>query len=340
MPQKYYLFLMIACLSAGSLMAQNLSQKAIDFLRELTPELKEKASFTIDDQERFNIQFVPIERKGPTFHDFNQKQKTAALELLRASLSQQGYNKSTEIMELEKVLYAVENNQWKWPDGTPVRDPLNYHLLIFGKPSEENFWGWRFEGHHLSLSFTSADNKIVSSTPSFWGTNPAIVDVKGFEKREVLKLEQDLGFKLVNSLNQEQLGVARFSDTAPREIFTENHRSAGNLDPAGLSYADMNSDQKGILLQLLNVYINNFENGFAEAFREKIRQAGIEKLSFAWAGSLTPGKGHYYRIQNPVLLIEYDNTQNNANHIHSVVRDLTNDFGEDLLKSHYHEDHH
>jgi hypothetical protein len=319
--------------------AQDLSEQAINFLNTLSPELRSRATFTLDDQERYNIQFVPIERKGPTFHDFNEEQKSAALKLLRSSLSQQGYNKSTEIMELEKVLFVVENNQWKWPDGTPVRDPLNYHILIFGQPSEDAFWGWRFEGHHLSLSFSTADNQIVASTPSFWGSNPAKVNVEGFDNKEVLKSEQDLGFKLVNSLSPDQLSIAKFSDTAPRDIFTGNDREAHNLEPKGLSYTDLNDDQKAIFMKLLNVYIDNYESGFAESFRKKIENAGLEHLSFAWAGSLEPGKGHYYRIQGPVLLIEYDNTQNNANHIHSVVRDLTNDFGEDILKAHYHHDH-
>ena len=339
MIQKLLIYLTFTCALIGNISAQNLAQRAKDFLNTLSPELSSKTTFTLEDPERYNIQFIPIERKGPTFHDFNEVQKTAALDLLRASLSEQGYIKSTAIMELEKVLYVVENNQWKWPDGNPVRDPLNYHILIFGKPSEDSFWGWRFEGHHLSLSFSSADNKIVSSTPSFWGSNPAIVDVEGFDKQEVLKLEQDLGFKLVNSLSQDQLKIARFSDTAPNEIITKNNRLAHNLEPKGISYKSLNDDQKAILIELLNVYLDNYEPGFAESFREKIKKGGIENLSFAWAGSLGPGKGHYYRIQGPVLLIEYDNTQNNANHIHSVVRDLTNDFGEDILKVHYHHDH-
>jgi hypothetical protein len=339
MIHKQIILFTLACILICNVKAQDLSQRANIFLNTLSPDLRSEAQFKLDDAERYNINFVPIARQGPTFHDFNEKQKTAALELLKASLSKEGYRKSTEIMELEKVLIVVENNRNKMPDGSPVRDPLNYHFCIFGEPSEENFWGWRFEGHHLSLSFSSADNQIVSSTPSFFGTNPAKVDVEGFDKKEVLKLESDLGFSLVNSLTREQLGIARFSDTAPREIITGNNRKAENIEPGGISYKALSDNQKEIFVKLLNVYIENYEKDFAETFRMRIEKAGIENLSFAWAGSLQPGEGHYYRIQGPMLLIEFDNIQNNANHIHSVVRDLTNDFGEDILRDHYHNDH-
>lgn len=319
--------------------AEDLYQKANSFLNSLSDDLKSKTHYNLEDPERFNIHFVPIARKGASFHDFNDEQKKLALDLLKASLSNEGFRKSTEIIELEKVLIVVENNQYKMPDGSPMRDPLSYYLWIFGDPSKDNFWGWRFEGHHLSLSFTSNNNQIVSSTPSFLGSNPAIVNVDGFDHREVLKSETDLGFKLVNSLNKEQLALTLFSDTAPKEIITRNNRKVENIDPRGIGYAQLNDKQKEMFLDLLNVYINNYEDGYSETFRKRIQQAGVENLSFAWAGSLKPGAGHYYRIQGPMLLIEYDNIQNNANHVHSVVRDLSNDFGEDLLKAHYQDSH-
>jgi hypothetical protein len=339
MTYKKLFILSLALLIINNIYGQDLYQKANAFLNSLSPEIRSKAYFTMNDPERYNIQFVPISRKGASFHDFNDEQKELALELLRASLSNEGYRKSTQIIELEKVLIVVENNKNKMPDGSPMRDPLKYYLCIFGDPSNNNFWGWRFEGHHLSLSFTSNDNQIVSSTPSFFGSNPAIVDVKGFDHQEVLKLETDLGFKLVNSLNEEQLAIARFSDTAPREIITRNNKTAENIEPRGISFNQFEGTQKEIFLDLLNVYIDNYEVDYKETLRERIQLAGVENLTFAWAGSLDPGAGHYYRIQGPMLLIEYDNTQNNANHVHSVVRDLSNDFAEDLLKAHYQNDH-
>lgn len=312
--------------------AQDLSNLANEFLNSLTPQLESRTLFELDNEERYNMNFVPTRRKGPNFHDLNGAQKKAALALLKASLSQEGYRKSREIMELETVLFQIENNN-------PGRDALDYHFCIFGEPAGDSFWGWRFEGHHLSLNFTSDNNKIVSSTPSFMGTNPAIVNVQGFDRKQVLQQETELGFALVNSLDKTQLAIARFSENAPREIITGTQRKVKNIEPRGIYYSALTADQQKAFMKLLNVYIDNYELGYAEDLRAKIIAQGIDNLSFAWAGSLKPGKGHYYRIQGPTLLIEYDNIQNNANHVHSVVRDLTNDYAEDLLRKHYQKDH-
>ena len=183
------------CVFITNLQAQDLSKHATDFIKTLSNELKSKTLFTLNDTERYNMNFIPIERKGPTFNDFNKKQKNAALKLLKASLSAEGFKKTSEIMELENVLFKLENNKAKMPDGTPIiRDPLNYHFCIFGDPAADTLWGWRFEGHHISLNFSSANSKVVSSTPSFFGSNPGIVDVEGFEKKEVLQEETKAGF--------------------------------------------------------------------------------------------------------------------------------------------------
>lgn len=323
----------------GRMVAQDLDTMVQEFLQTLSPELQEKTVFTLNDEERFNFNFVPIERKGPTFQDFNETQNTAALKLLRASLSQEGYRKASEIMALESILLVLENDRLKMADGSSMRNSLNYHFSIFGKPTINGFWGWRFEGHHISLNFVAETGNIVASTPSFMGSNPAIVPSGEHKDKEVLKQETDLGIALINSLNVDQLKIARFSDTAPKEIFTTNQRGVIELEHKGIAYANLKKTQKEIFIRLLNVYLDNYESEFSNALRSKIEKAGLEKLSFAWAGSLKKGNGHYYNIQGPTLLIEYDNTQNNANHVHAVVRDLTNDFGEDLLKQHYMEDH-
>jgi hypothetical protein len=155
----------------------------------------------------------------------------------------------------------------------------------------------------------------------------------------VLKQETDLGFTLVNSLSTAQMKAAVVSQEAPADIITGNNRKAELQEPKGLGYTDMTDPQKKLLMQLLNVYVKNYQLGFSKRLMDKVAKAGIENLSFAWAGSLQPGAGHYYRIQGPMLLIEYDNTQNNANHVHTVVRDLTSDFAEDILREHYQKDH-
>ncbi len=341
MSKKKILFLLcIFC--TGKFLAQgqqNLYAKAIQFINTLSPTIKAQMLFTLRDAERINMNYVPIERKGPTFHDFTAIQRKAALELLRASLSKEGYRKATEIIELETVLAVIENNERKMPDGRPTRDPLNYHFCIFGDPSLTKPWGWRFEGHHISLNFTSANGKIIAATPSFFGSNPGISKNREQVEKEVLKKETDLGFALINSLTENQLTIARFDMSAPAEIISANSATANSLDPKGISYAKLSASQQKLFMELLNVYINNYEWGFSKTLRTKIYKAGIENLYFAWAGSLKAGVGHYYRMQGPELLIEYDNTQNNANHVHSVLRDLTNDYGRYLLKDHYLKEH-
>src|SRR5436190_10971034 len=314
---------------------QDLTAQANAFLNSLSPELKKQTVFEIDDKERFNFNFVPLTRKGPTFNDFTAKQKSLALELLRGSLGKDGYQKATAIMELENVLIVLENQA----KDSHYRDPLNYHFCIFGTPSSTKPWGWRFEGHHVAFNFVSSDSKIASSTPSFLGSNPGIV-LSGPEKgKQVLKMESDLGFQLVNSLDESQKKLAIFADTAPEEIFSTNKRQAVPLRPLGIGYASLNESQKKIFLQLLNVFVRTYAFDFSERLMKKITDAGIDNLSFAWAGSLVPGVAQYYRIQGPMLLIEYDNTQNNANHVHTTIRDLTNDFGEDILREHYKKEH-
>ena len=187
----------------------------------------------------------------------------------------------------------------------------------------------------MSLNFALNKNIIVSATPSFFGSNPAIVPSGPEKGKQILKMETELGYSLVRSLNEGQLKAALFSTVALPEIITSNDRKAKNLSPAGIGFTSLNEDQKKTFLQLLDVFVKNYELGFSKTLMEKIRTAGIDKLTFGWAGSLQNGEGHYYRIQGPMLLIEYDNTQNNNNHVHTSVRDLTNDFAEDILRDHY-----
>lgn len=331
----YSLLFLPAAVSHHNSFCQDISPRAKEFLATLSPELLTQVTFPVDTEERMNWTIVPRARKGASFKVFNQSQRDAAMALLRESLSQQGYTKTTEIMALENVLREIEE---RGPDDS-YRDPLNYFFTVFGDPSGDKPWGWRLEGHHVSLNFFSLDGKIVSSTPSAFGSNPAIVPHGARKGKEVLKLETDLGFRLVNSFSEAQLKTVRFSEQAPPEILTLAKREADLLEPKGLSYKEMTSDQQKSLLALLDVYVKNYAFGFSSRLMEKIRKAGIDNLHFAWAGSLAPGAGHYYRIQGPMLLIEYDNTQTNANHVHTAVRDLTDDFAYDILREHYTREH-
>lgn len=313
----------------------SVASKASTFINLLDSAQSSRALYMFEDDERYNWHYVPRERNGISFNDLSDKQRQAALNLLKACLSDQGFNKASNIMALENILREVEN---RGPDDT-YRDPLNYSITIFGNPDENNIWGWRLEGHHISLNFSSSDGEIVSGTPAFLGSNPGVVRTGRYRGRQVLQLETDLGFTLVNSLDMDQLRIAVVSAKAPSDIITRNQRTANILEPAGLAFSDMTDQQKRLFLQLLNVYVKNYQLGFSKRLMSKIENAGIENLTFAWSGSLQPGAGHYYRIQGPMLLIEYDNTQNNANHVHTVVRDLTNDFAEDILRQHYEKEH-
>jgi hypothetical protein len=325
------------CLLSTPCLAQDLVASANGFLNSLDEKLNAKARYTMDNPERFNWYFVPRDRNGVSMRNLSDAQRKAALAMLKASLSDQGYGKAAAIMELEILLKELEA---RGPEDN-YRDPTNYYITIFGEPSKVNLWGWRFEGHHISFSFTSDKNKIVSSTPSFFGNNPGIVP-RGPEKgKSILKQETDLGYELCNSFTTEQKAKVIFSETAPNEIITSNKRSVEMITPTGLLYQDMTDSQQKLFLQLLNTYVKNYELGFANTLMAKIKKAGMNTLSFSWAGALTPGGGaNYYRIQSPVLLIEYDNSQNNANHIHTVVRDFTNDFAGDILREHYQNEKH
>ncbi len=313
----------------------DLSVSANALLKLMDDELKSKIQFKFDDAERFNRHFVPRDRAGVSLHDLSQAQFEAALQLLKVSLSVQGYKKATDVMALENVLREVENRAVD--DG--YRDPKKYYFSIFGSPSEDHPWGWRLEGHHLSLNFSAVNNKLESSTPSFFGSNPATVPSGERKGDQILKNESALGFSLVNSFSSAQLKSVLISEDAYPDILSGNKRKAALLNPTGISFREMDEGQKKMFMALLDVYVKNYELGFSSTLMNKIKKAGIENLSFGWAGSLKPGSGHYYRIQGPMLLIEFDNTQDNANHIHTVVRDLTNDFAEDILREHYAKDH-
>ncbi|HYG19853.1 MAG TPA: DUF3500 domain-containing protein [Ohtaekwangia sp.] len=326
--------LLAFCFVSFSCIAQ-IEMRANRFLSLLEKSQREKAVYAFNDEERLNWAFVPQPRNGLPIKEMNAVQRAALMELLKISLSRQGFEKATNVIQLENVLREIERRE---PHDT-YRDPENYYLTIFGKPDAAAPWGWRLEGHHVAFNFSSVDGHLSSSTPSFLGSNPAVIPSGEQRGKRVLELEMELGFALINAFNAAQLKVARFSETAPSDILSFNSKQAKSLEPAGIAFTAMDKIQREIFLQLLDAYVLNYELGFSQKLMARIKKAGLEKLSFAWAGSLKPGAAHYYRIQGPMLLIEYDNTQNNANHIHSVVRDLTNDFAGDILREHYDKEH-
>lgn len=298
------------------------------FLATLNPEQKKKAMFPFNSEERLNWHFIPKERLGLTYKEMTADQQKAAIALLQVGLSKAGYKKVDTIRHLENVLKEMEN-------GSPTRDPDKYYFSIFGEPSEKGTWGWRYEGHHVSLHWTALEGKIIASTPQFLGSNPGEVRSGPMRGTRVLAAEEDLGRALVTALTPEQRKEAVLDGPAPGDIITGAQRKAAILEDKGIAYKSLAKDQQGIFLTLLREYAGTQAAPIAKKRLDAVRKAGLDTIKFAWMGSLERGQGHYYRIQGATFLIEYDNTQNNANHVHSVWRDFKGDFGADLLEEHY-----
>ena len=308
--------------------AEEMAQAATNFVAALTPEQQAKAVYEWKDEERFDWHFIPKPRKGLPFKEMTAAQRALAHALISSGLSQRGFAKAATIMSLEQVLFDLE-------DKAPRRNAELYYLTIFGKPGNDT-WGWRVEGHHLSLNFALKEGEVLGVTPSFFGANPAKVQAGPRKGLRPLASEEDLGRQLVKSLNAEQRKVAVIATDAPRDIITGNDRKGKLLEPLGISSANLTPPQQELLLALLKDYLFRYRNEIAESALKKIQSPNHQPpLHFAWAGGLEPGQGHYYRIQGPAFLIEYDCTQDNANHIHTVWRDLEHDFGEDPLRAHY-----
>ncbi len=309
-----------------------MSQSAGNLLASLSPELKAKASFPFQDEERLNWHFVPRARKGLPLREMDAAQRQLAHAFLSAGLSDRGYRKASTIMSLEAILREMEK------DTAGRRDPDGYFFSVFGEPSESGTWGWRVEGHHVALNFTLKGRSIASS-PAFFGANPAEVKEGPRRGLRVLAREEDLARDLLLSLDAKQKTLAVIDQTAPKDILTFNKRKVDAEAPKGIPAAKLSKKQSELLMAVIEEYAANMPDDLAATRMDAARKAGADKVFFAWAGGPDRGQGHYYRIQAPTFLIEYDNTQNNANHIHSVWRDFNGDFGVDLLAAHYQQSH-
>lgn len=325
--------LALACLApspvrAAASPAADMTKAAGDFLASLDPDQRSKATFEMKSDERVNWHFIPKDRNGLPLRDMTAPQRELTRKLLQSGLSKNGYGKTTNIMSLELVLFDMENKNAK-------RNPELYYVSIFGTPKRDQTWGWRVEGHHLSINFTIAGGTEVSATPSFFGTNPGEVREGPRKGVRILGLEEELGRQLVKSFAQDQRKAAIFTQEAPKEVVTGAMRKVKPLETVGLAQAQMTPEQTDNLVKLINEYLNRSRPELAKGDLAKIKKAGLDKVYFAWAGGIERGEPHYYRIQGPTFLMEYDNTQNNANHVHAVWRDFENDFGEDILRKHY-----
>jgi Protein of unknown function (DUF3500) len=318
--------------------ASSMAAAANKFLEGLTPEQRQQATFPIDAEERMRWNFIPTSmfpRKGVPIKEMNEGQRKLALGLLEAGLSQRGYLAATSIMQLETILKAIEAASGR--GNTPVRDPELYFFTVFGTPAPKGVWGWRVEGHHVSLHFTIADGKAVASSPSFFGANPAEVPDGPKKGLRILGAEEDAARALLATLDDKQRTTAIINATAPSDIVTMTTLKIDPLSPEGLAASAMTPKQRELLMQLIEVYTSKMAADTAAERLAALKKVGTEKIAFAWAGETEVGKKHYYRIQGPTFLVELDNTQNDGNHIHSVWRDFNGDWGRDLLREHVHE---
>jgi hypothetical protein len=311
----------------------DMTRNAEEFAATLSEQQRAKTLLAYDDPKRLDWHFIPKnDRKGLQIKDMTPEQRKAAYGLLKSALSQIGYDKARVIMELEKILRELEKGR----GGANIRDPERYYFTLFGKPAEQGKWGLSVEGHHLSLNFVVENGRVVSTTPTFFGANPAEVKTAagGGPKQgtRVLAKEEDVAFKLLAALDQKQRGIAVIAEKAPRDIRGAAEAQAPDAKPQGLTVKGMTAAQAGLLRELIQVYADNMPKDIADARMKAIDEAGWESVHFAWAGADKPGVGHQYYVQGPTFLIELNNTQtdasgNRANHIHSVWRDMHGDFG-------------
>lgn len=298
------------------------------FLNGLSASQRQQATYTFDDEERLNWHFIPRPRNGLSFNDMSEAQQELAARVMSTFLSARGYEKVLQIRELESVLDRIEIN------GRFVRDPDAYFLTVFGEPSLDGTWAFRFEGHHVALNWTFTEGSGIASSPQFFGSNPAEVPSGPTAGLRVLAAEEDFARELVSSLSDAQRREAVLDIEVPRDIFTGAEDEVAPMEDTGIIFGRLDTEQQDRLLRLIEEIARAQPDAIAAERMTGIR-AGSNRIRFTWIGGTGRAEGHYWRIQGDDFLIEYDKTQNDANHIHLVWRDFDGDFGRDLIRLHY-----
>jgi hypothetical protein len=321
--------------------AERMAEAAAALLESLGSDQRAQASFPFGGDERYQWSYIPTPRNGLRLKEMTSAQRCAALHLFDAALSARGAATAQQIIQHEVILHETERIEQR--SGEDVRDPELYSFAIFGTPGGAAPWGWRASGHHLALNFAVVAGELVSPTPLFFGANPAEVHHGAERGLRILAAEEELARALLGSLDAAQKPLAIVDPVAPTDILTKNYRMADPTAlPHGIAYAALSGEQRGRLVGLVRQYIERTADEVSAHVWAQIERAGLEELTFAWAGPEERAQGHYYAVKGPTFLIEYDNTQNHANHIHSVWRDLTDDWAGDVLADHYahaHENH-
>ncbi len=315
-----------------------MTKAASAFVASLDDSNRDSALFPFEGDERYFWAYTPVERNGLLLSDMTAHQQQAALEMMETGYSTSGYAMARQIIALETILgewESMNNAASNW-----ARLEERYWFSVFGEPGSEAPWGWRVGGHHIGIVATIVGNREVSIHPLFFGSNPAEV-LHGEQKgMRTLAEEEDWARKLIREMTDDQQRVAIVDPIAPADILTTNYRITDqSMTPVGISISDLSDDQRKALIKLIRHYVYRANNEVADNYWRQLNAEGWDSLHFAWAGPLERWQGHYYNIRHDRFVIEYDNTQNGANHIHSVLRDYTHDFGEDLLAAHYHAAH-
>jgi hypothetical protein len=313
---------------------RNMTEAALRLLDALSDEQRARATFPFEGDERYFWHYTPVERNGLMLKEMTAAQRERAFALLATGLSASGNDTARQIIALEPILRETERIEGR--DTVWLRDAERYWFSVFGTPGSREPWAWRVGGHHIGVSLTIVDGAYVAPTPLFFGANPAEVRHGPETGRRTLAEEEDLARRLLASLDADQKAVAIVTPIAPADILTENFRQADpELPPNGIGYGLLTGEQRGHLVELIRLYVMRATDEVSSGAWARIERDDLAGVGFAWAGPEERGHGHYYAVKGGSFLIEYDNTQNNANHIHSVWRDVTNDWGEDLLAAHY-----
>jgi hypothetical protein len=321
--------ILFSALAAPAAPIADLSDAANALLAGLDADQRAIVQYEFDDEERWDWHFIPRKRPGLSFNDLRKEQYPLIQNLLKAGLSEGGFKTAETIRALEGVLRQMEGPQ------ATHRDPLDYHVSIFGKPDKNGTWSFRYEGHHLSLHWTIVKGKAIASSPQFLGANPGDVPEGPHKGLRALGALEDLGRDFVTALDKEQRQAAIISAEAPKDILSGTERDAIAQDDLGIAYDDLSEAQQQQLFGLIEAYANIQRPEIAAQRLSRIRKADINAIKFAWMGGAERGAPHYYRVQGKTFILEYDNVQNGANHPHTTWRDFHGDFGKDLLKEHY-----
>ena len=315
----------------GSSAALEMSDAASRFLESLSPDQRDRATFHYADGERLLWYYPPLNRHGLALRDMDQPQRELAQALMATGLTERSNEQANLIIEHEEVLGPLELEQ---NIVTYLRDPDLYYWTVFGDPKGDTPWAWRVEGHHISIHFSVWNQEIISSTPFFFGANPAEVHKGPKKGLRILGDREDLAFELMESLDRSQQSKAVIYDTAPLDIITYNATRVSLPAEEGLPASQMSGTQREMLMALATEYVNQLPPDMAQGKLDFLRQGGLDRIHLAWGGPIQKGVAHYYRLHGMPFVVEFDNRQDGANHIHSVLRDYKNDFALDVLSEH------